>query len=102
MTYQNVQAIFDYHWRAGLRPKAEQVMQGLSQWALPRGTTVELNRDAYVQPDPYTRAQTAEILLRAGVVSVDEIRAAERLTLGQVGGLAPPPDPVMTGGPTSE
>ena len=64
MTYSNVVQIFDFHWRAGLRPKAQTVMAALSGWLLPRGTGVEVNRDAYVQPDPYTRAQTAEILNR--------------------------------------
>jgi HK97 family phage portal protein len=86
MTYRNVAALFDYHWRAGLRPKAEAVMQALSYWALPRGTTVELNRDAYTQPPPLERAQTAQIL--NGIVdqfgnpamTVDEIRASERLS----------------------
>ena len=52
MTYANVNAIFDYHWRAGLRPKAQAVMAALSQWLLPRGTAIEVNRDAYVQPEP--------------------------------------------------
>ena len=52
MTYSNVTALFDYHWRAGLRPKAQTVMAALSGWLLPRGTGVELNRDAYVQPEP--------------------------------------------------
>ena len=85
MTYSNVTSIFDYHWRAGLRPQAQSVMAALSGWLLPRGTRVEVNRDAYVQPEPYTRAQTAEILNRivdpAGnpVLSRDEIRQAERL-----------------------
>jgi len=84
MTYKNVTMLFDYHWRAGLRPKASAVMGALSGWALPRGTTVELNRDAYVQAEPLERAQTAQILNNirdpAGnpVLSVDEIRAAER------------------------
>ena len=81
MTYANVTQIFDYHWRAGLRPQAQAVMAALSRWLLPRGTRVEVNRDAYVQPEPYTRAQTAEILNRivdpAGnpALSVQEIRA---------------------------
>jgi hypothetical protein len=61
-------------------------MSALSQWALPRGARVEVNRDAYIQPEPLQRAQTAQIL--AGIVdpvtgqqamTVDEIRAAERL-----------------------
>jgi phage portal protein BeeE len=86
MTYSNVSAIFDYHWRAGLRPKAHAVMSALSGWLLPRGTRVEVNRDEYVQPEPLVRAQTAEILNRIRdefgrpVLSVDEIRAAERFS----------------------
>lgn len=85
MTYQNVTALFDYHWRAGLRPKAQAVMAALSEWALPRITRVEVNRDAYVQPDPLQRAQTAEILNRIvdaegnPAMTVGEIREAERL-----------------------
>jgi HK97 family phage portal protein len=87
MTYSNVTQVFDYHWRAGLRPKAASVMAALSEWLLPRGTRVEVNRDAYVEPPPLERAQTAQIL--NGIVdpatgrpalSVDEIRAAERLS----------------------
>jgi len=86
MTYSNVTSLFDYHWRAGLRPKAQTVMAGLSDWALPRGTRVEVNRDAYVRPAPLERAQTEQIL--AGIVdpasgqqamTVQEIRDAERL-----------------------
>ena len=59
MTYSNVTSLFDYHWRSGLRPNATSVMAGLSEWLLPRGTTVEVNQDAYVQPGPLERAQTA-------------------------------------------
>ena len=91
MTYSNVTSIFDYHWRAGLRPQASSVMAALSQWLLPRGTTVELNRDAYIQPEPYQRAQTAEILNRIvdpvsgqPALTVQEIRAAERIDEGGI------------------
>ena len=42
--------------------KAQTVMAALSGWLLPRGTAVEVNRDAYVQPEPLERAQTAQIL----------------------------------------
>ena len=86
MTYSNVTSVFDYHWRAGLRPKAQAVMSALSEWALPRGTRVEVNRDAYVQPGPLERAQTAEIMNRIRdpadnpALTVDEIRDRERLT----------------------
>jgi HK97 family phage portal protein len=86
MTYSNVTSLFDFHWRASLRPKAQQVMSALSGWALPRGTRVELNRDEYVQPGPLERAQTAQILnsivdpvTGQPVLSVREIRVAERL-----------------------
>jgi len=89
MTYANVTSIFDYHWRAGLRPQAQAVMSALSQWLLPRGTSVEVNRDAYIQPEPYQRAQTAEILNRIvdpvsgqPALSVQEIRASERIDEG--------------------
>jgi HK97 family phage portal protein len=86
MTYSNVTMYFTQHWRVGLRPKAQAVMDALSGWLLPRQTRVELNRDAYIEPEPLVRAQTAQIL--AGIVdpvtgaqalTVDEIRAAERL-----------------------
>ena len=87
MTYANVSSVFDYHWRAGLRPKAHTVMSALSGWLLPRGVRVEVNNDQYVQPGPYERAQTDQIL--AGIVdpatgkqakTVAEIRAEERFT----------------------
>ena len=91
MTYSNVVSLFDYHWRAGLRPKATAVMAGLSEFLLPRGTTVEVNKDAYVQPDPKTRAETAEIYHRIQdadgnpVLSVQEIREAEKIRNPQGG-----------------
>ena len=31
MTYSNVESLFDYHWRASLRPKAQFVMRALSR-----------------------------------------------------------------------
>jgi HK97 family phage portal protein len=84
MTYSNVNALFDYHWRASLRPKAQTVMSALSMWLTPRGTRIEVNRDAYVQPGPLERAQTQEIYNRIRdergrpVMTVGEIRARER------------------------
>jgi HK97 family phage portal protein len=85
MTYSNVVSLFDYHWRAGLRPKASTVMGALSGWLLPRGTTVEVNRDEYVKPGPLERAQTDQILFSIQdpvsgerAISVAEIRERER------------------------
>jgi HK97 family phage portal protein len=85
MTYSNVSHVFDFHWRAGLRPKASAVMAAVSEWALPRGVAIELNRDAYVQPGPKERAETAAIL--NGIkdekgnpaLTVAEIREVERV-----------------------
>jgi HK97 family phage portal protein len=85
MTYKNVSMWFDLHWRTGLRPKAQHVMAALSDWALPRGTTVELNRDEYVAAEPLERAQTAQILnsivdkMGNPALTVQEIRDSERL-----------------------
>jgi len=81
MTYSNVEALFDYHWRAGLKPKVDPVVAALSQWALPRGTDVELNRDEYVRPGPLERAQVYDILTRIGAITPDEVRQLERFVI---------------------
>ena len=78
MTYSNVSSIFDYHWRGGLRPKAQRLMLALSQWLVPHGTSIEVNRDSYVQPGPYERAQTWEILIRIGVLTHEQVQQIER------------------------
>lgn len=88
LTYRNQEGIYDFHWRAYLRPRAQACMSALSWWALPRGTRVELNRDAYVQPGPLQRAQTDKILhsiveadddgVERHAKSLDEIRLGER------------------------
>src|SRR5262249_45174549 len=86
MTYTNVTMLFDFHWRAGPRPKTQTVMAGLPEWGFPRGTPVEVDRGAYLPPGPVQRAQTFQIL--AGIVdpvtgqqamTVPEFRATERL-----------------------
>lgn len=81
MTYSNVSSIFDYHWRGGLRPKAQRLMLALSEWLLPRGTGIEVNRDEYVRPGPLERAQMWEIYLRNGVVTVQQVQEAERFSV---------------------
>jgi len=81
MTYSNTTSLFDYHWRAGLKPKVEPVVAALSGWALPRGTEIEVNRDEYVRPGPLERAQTWEILNRIGVLDAADIAHLERFVL---------------------
>lgn len=80
LTYSNITNLFDFHDRASLRPKAASVMSGLSNWALPRGQAVELNRDEYTRPSFEDRAEAWVKLVDAGIVSVEEVRAAERLS----------------------
>lgn len=89
MTYANVNSIFDFHWRATLRPLAHTAATAMSAWLLPRGSVLEFNRDEYVRPAQFERAQTYEILNRIQdahgnpVLTVDEIRMAERLIPNQ-------------------
>ena len=87
LTYSNTTSLFDYHWRAGLRPKVAPVVHALSQWALARGNAVEVNRDEYVRADPYTRAQTWEILERIGVLTAEQIASLERFAVAGPGSL---------------
>jgi HK97 family phage portal protein len=80
MTYKTVHDIYDFHWRGGLRPKAQAVMSALSGWLLPRGTRVELNRDEYVQPAPLERAQTAQIYASI----VDPVTGQQAMTVEEI------------------
>lgn len=80
MTYSNVSSLFDFHDRASLRPKALHVMSALSGWALPSTQRAELNRDEYTRPAFGDRADAWVKLVTAGIVSIPEVRAAERLT----------------------
>lgn len=86
LVYQNVTAIYDFHWRTHLRPKASTIMEALSNWALPGGQRVELNRDEYVRPSFSERVagwstlfgiQDPETGERA--ITIEEIRSIERL-----------------------
>jgi phage portal protein BeeE len=86
MTYKNMGDFFDFWWRDSLKATAQTLMSALSGWCLPRGTRVELNRDEFVQPPPLARAQAYQILFALQdpvtgqrAITVDEIRAAERL-----------------------
>ena len=81
MTYSNVTSLFDYHWRGGLRPKVSPVVHALSQWALPRGSDIEVNRDEYVRPELLQRAQAYEILTRIGAIDADDVRRLERFAM---------------------
>ena len=79
MTYSNVSQVFDFHDRRYLKTAATRVMSALSGWALPRGQSVELNRDEYSRPALLERASAYEKLAALGVLSSAEIRVMERL-----------------------
>lgn len=78
MHYDNQTMAREDHWQSGLKPKVDPVMQALSGWALPRGTTIELNRDAYTRPALDARATAYKVLIETGVLSVAEVRELER------------------------
>ena len=92
LTYSTALSAREQHWQIGLKPKASRVMEALSGWLLPRGTTVEVNRDEYLRPGPLERAQTLEILLRTNVISLAEAQEQERY-----GGAAAPAPPLTSG-----
>lgn len=77
MTYSNVSSLFDYHDRSALRPFATAVMSALSGWALPRGQTVELDRDEYTRPALPERATAYATLAGFGAITSDEVRVIE-------------------------
>jgi phage portal protein BeeE len=79
MTYSNVSQVFDFHDRRYLKTAATRVMSALSGWALPRGQSVELNRDEYSRPALGERAEAYTKLAALGVLSSQEIRVMERL-----------------------
>lgn len=85
LTYANAVALLDFHWRITLRTAASSVMGALSNWLLPRGTRIEMNRDDYNRPDDLTRAQTDQTLFNLvdehgnRAKTIDEIRYGNRL-----------------------
>jgi HK97 family phage portal protein len=79
MTYSNASSLFDFHDRRYLKTASVHVMSALSGWALPRGQSVELNRDEYTRPPLKERAEAYEKLVALGALSAEEIRVMERL-----------------------
>ena len=97
LTYNTTVMARDQHWQAGLKTFVVPLMEGLSQWALPRGTTIELNRDEYILPALPEIAPAYATLF--GLVDEDgnramtiaEIREATRI------GVAAPSQTLTTG-----
>jgi HK97 family phage portal protein len=100
MTYKNAEGIYDFHWRAFLRPKAATIAEAISNWALPSTQSIEFNRDDYVKPNFTERTTGYQILFNIfdpatgkRAITVDEIREAERLAV--LDEAVPAPDPNM-------
>jgi HK97 family phage portal protein len=79
LTYSTTQHLLDLYWRATLRARAQNVMRAISGWALPRGHTVGLNEDRFVEPQLPERAVAYKTLIEAGVIDADEAREMEGL-----------------------
>lgn len=79
LTYSNQEQLFSFHDRAGLRTKVVPIMSALSNWALPRGQTCELNRDEYTRPGFKERTEGYKNLAEINAINTGEIRAGERL-----------------------
>lgn len=82
MTYSNVQDARDMHWQIGLRVRAGELMEAISQWAFPPNESIELNADEYTRPPLAERITYYERMEALGAMTVDQIRAAERLDTG--------------------
>ena len=84
LTYSNATSLFDFHWRATLRPMASSFAKALSTWALGSMRLFEFNRDEYVRPDLEGRARSYQMLHSIEdengerAMTVEEIRRAER------------------------
>jgi HK97 family phage portal protein len=103
MTYKNAEGIYDFHWRAHLKPKAATIMEAISNWTLPSTQSVELNRDEYVKPTATERATVYTALWNIfdpatgqRAITIDEIREAERLAVLDNTAPAPPPLPATS------
>jgi HK97 family phage portal protein len=79
LTYSNIADLFDFHDRSSLRPKARMAMEALSGWALPHGRAVELNRDDYTRLPIDKRYAAYKTGIEAGFLTIEEVRAFERL-----------------------
>lgn len=86
LVYRNAEGIYDFHWRAYIRPKAATIMEAISQWALPSTQRIELNRDEYVRPSFVDRIAGWSQLFNIHdettgerAITIQEIRDAERL-----------------------
>jgi HK97 family phage portal protein len=76
LTYQNPETLFEVWWRSELRPVAGRVQRALSQNMLPRGSWVEFDARAVLAPTFQGQVATWTQLVKEGIVTRNEMRAA--------------------------
>jgi len=79
LTYSNINSLFDYHWRATLRPLARYITRALSAWLLPSGTELELDPGSYIEQPPAERVTYYKGMVDMGAMTTAEVRQRERL-----------------------
>ena len=75
-TYSNVEAQSLEYLRTSIMPITSRIESALSDY-LPRGQRARFSYDSLLRADTLTRYQAHEIALRAGFLTVDEIRELE-------------------------
>lgn len=78
LTYSNISDLFDFHDRSSLRPKTASVMAALSNWALPGGRTIELNRDDYTRLPFDQRMAAYALAIQWGILTAQQVQVMER------------------------
>ena len=96
-TYSNVAQWFEAHRDFALSPWIA-ALEGTLSALLPAGQELQVNLDAYTQPDMGERVATYAQAIAAGGLTVDECRAMEGLAALP----APPPAQEAPGGPEAE
>jgi phage portal protein BeeE len=76
MVYQNLTTVYNQWYRDTLGPTYVTRIQSALTNLTPQGTVVELDADALIRPDLTDRTNLAIATFEAGIITVDEARAA--------------------------
>lgn len=76
LTYQNPEQLFEVWWRSELRPLAGRIQRALSERMLPAGSWVEFDARAALAPTFQDQVTAWTQLVKDGIVTTDEMRAA--------------------------
>lgn len=76
LTYQNPEILFDYWWRAELRPTAKRISDALTAQMLPRGSSVRFDARESLEPGLKDLHSVWFEALQQGAVTDDEYRRA--------------------------